>query len=229
MVYRFSLAQNQTLPGIIPSLFYKGRITNRLDYNIFASTTFIPIKSTIEGKELSPRNSEVYLQPGLIYKYSKELNFAIGYTFINASSFSSIAETRHQVWQQVIFEHKFLKGYMHHRLRLIENAVKDIAPQFNYQIAFEKPLQGRQLDAKEIYFTCFNESFINLSKHPTNILLSNWLFVGIGYKTSSIGNFEFGPLIQAYFNNEDKSQNTLLLFQLLWLTDYKLHDRQKSN
>ena len=90
-------------------------------------------------------------------------------------------------------------------------------------------MQGRVLDAGEFYFTCFNESIINLSSHPSNTFFADWIFVGIGYKTLKAGNFEIGPLVQSAYNKENKNLNTMFLLQLLWLTDYKLHNRQKSN
>ena len=49
----FAIGQDNNLPGIIPSMFYRGRITNRFDYNFFASATFIPIESTVDEREYS--------------------------------------------------------------------------------------------------------------------------------------------------------------------------------
>lgn len=215
-----SSAQNHNLPGLIPSILYKGRITNHFDYNLFASTTFIPIKSVIESKKYSPRNSEIYLQPSLIYKYSQDLNFSLGYTYIHSNSFSIEPENEQQLWQQAIVEHSLFKGLMLHRLRIIENIKKDISPVLNYQVAFEKPLQGRVLDVGEFYFTCFNESFLNLTSH-TNFYAANWFFAGVGYKTFKAGKIEIGPLIQSTFNPSTNESNTLYLLQILWLTDYK--------
>lgn len=211
--------QSNNLPGIIPSLFYRGRITNRFDYNLFASTTFIPVKSTVEGKEYSARNSEVFLQSSFIYKFSKEINFAIGYTYIRGSSFQIVPEIQRQVWQQAIVEHRALKGLMLHRIRLIEIIKNDISPILNYQIAFEKPLQGRVLDSDEFYFTCFNEMFLDLSSNQPRFYQANWAFAGIGYKTHRAGKFEIGPLVQVTFNRE---HSALYLLQILWLSDFKL-------
>jgi len=218
-------AQNHNLPGLIPSILYKGRITNHFDYNLFVSTTFIPIKSVIESKKYSPRNSEIYLQPSLIYKYSQDLNFSLGYTYIHSNSFSIEPENEQQFWQQAIIEHGLFKGRMLHRLRVIENIKKDLSPVLNYQIAFEKSLQGRILDAGEFYFTCFDESFLNLTSHA-NFYAANWGFVGIGYKTLNAGKIEIGPLIQTSFNIKNKEPNTLYLLQILWLTDYKIFNKK---
>ncbi len=217
--------QNNKLPGIIPSLFYRGKITNRFDYNIFASATFIPVQSTVEGRTYPRRNSEVYIQPSLIYKYSGELNFAAGYTYIRGNSFKATTETEQQVWQQVIVEHKALKGMMLHRFRLVENLKKDISPVLNYQIAFEKPLEGRVLDEGEFYFSCFNESFLNLSG-TSPFYSSNWTFMGLGFKTSKLGRIEVGPLIQTGFTSQ-RSHDTLCLLQILWLGDSNLFKRIK--
>jgi hypothetical protein len=216
------VGQSNNLPGIIPSLFYRGRITNRLDYNLFASTTFIPVKSTIEGKEYPARNSEVFLQSSFVYKFSKEMNFAIGYTNIKSTSFQVVPEIQRQVWQQAIVEHRAFKGLMLHRFRLIEIINKNFAPVLNYQIAFEKPLQGRVLDNDEFYFTCFNEMFFDLSSNQKIFYQANWTFAGIGYKTLRAGKFEIGPLVQITFNSEQNSQNALYLLQILWLSDFKL-------
>ena len=214
------IVQSNNLPGVIPSIFYKGSITNRFDYNVFASTTFIVTKSTIEGRQYPSRNSEVYVQPSLIYKYSDVLNFAVGYTYVNGNNFTEVRETEQQVWQQVIVEHKAIRGLMSHRFRLVENLKKNISPVLNYQIAFEKPLEGRVLDAGEFYFSAFNESFLNLSGMD-GFYSANWAFVGLGYKTLKAGKIEVGPLIQTTFVPQ-QSNNTLFLLQILWLSDARM-------
>ena len=222
-----SFAQNNNAPGVIPSLFYRGRITNRFDYNLFASATFITAKSTVSNQGYPSPNSEVYIQPSLVYKYSRELNLSVGYTYTNGNNFRNTRETEQQVWQQVIFEHRIFKGAMLHRLRLVENLNSSISAALNYQIAFEKPLQGRVLDNGEFYFTCFNESFVNLSSNASGVYQANWSFVGIGYKTSKAGKFEMGPLVQSAFHNETGGNNTLFLLQVLWIGDSQLFNHKR--
>src|SRR5258705_12932819 len=139
------VGQSNDLGGVIPSLFYRRNIINRFDYNVFASSTFIVTKSTIKGRQYPSRNSEVYVQPSLIYKYSDVLNFAVGYPYVNGNNFTEARETEQMVWQQAIIEHRAIKGLMSHRFRLMENLKKDIAPVLNYQVPFEKPLEGRVL------------------------------------------------------------------------------------
>jgi hypothetical protein len=208
--------------GIIPSVFFRGNITDRFDYNVFASTTYLPFRSGIKGSEYVRKNSELYIQPGLVYKYSSELNFAVGYTYIRSNSFTPIIETEQQIWQQIIFEHAAFKGLMLHRIRLIEDLKREHPTAFNYQIAFEKPLEGRVLDEGEFYFTCFNETFLNLSSNSG--IYSNWTFAGLGFKTFKAGKLEVGPLIQTAFN-VGKRNDTLYLLQVLWLFDSKLFRR----
>jgi len=214
--------QNANLPGFIPSVFYRGHISNRFDYNIFASTTIAQAKSTADGKAGRVRESEIYLQPSLVYKYSKELNMTAGYTFIRTGNFPASAETEQQVWQQIIFEHGALRGAMLHRFRMVENINANVSPSINYQFAFEKPLQGRMLEEGEFYFTCFNESFINLSPGASRIYPANWSFAGIGYMTSRAGKLEVGPLVQTTFHNQTEGRTTLYLLQILWTADLKI-------
>jgi hypothetical protein len=108
----FMIMSQSDLPGIIPSVYYKGSISNHFDYSVFASTTFIVTKSTIEGRECPSGNSEIYLQPSLVYKYSDRLNFATGYTGVNGNNFTETRETE----QQVIVQHKAaVRGLMSHR------------------------------------------------------------------------------------------------------------------
>lgn len=222
-----SFAQDSNLPGVIPSIFYRGRMTNHFDYNLFASATFITKASKVNGKEYGARNSEIYLQPSLVYKYSKDLNIAIGYTYVRGNSFSAVTEIEKQIWQQLIFEHRVFKGFMLHRFRLAEDIKNNLSPTLNYQIAFEKPLRGRVLDEGEFYFTCFNESFVNLSETSSAFYQANWAFAGIGYKTSKSGKFEFGPLVQTTFINQSHQTNNLFLFQLLWIGNSQLFNRKK--
>jgi hypothetical protein len=216
-------AGQNNLPGIIPSLFYRGSITNRFDYNVFFSGTFIPVRSAVEGRMYPGRNSEIYVQPSLIYKYSEKVNFAAGYTYIKGNNFKPVKETEQQVWQQYITEHRALRGLMLHRLRLIEDLKKNMTPALNYQIAFEKPLEGRVIDPGEFYFTCFNESYLNLNGSP-RFFSSNWTFAGLGFKTLKAGKIEVGPLIQTNFTAG--SNETLYLLQILWLSDSKLLKRK---
>lgn len=221
-----TFSQTNNLPGIIPSFFYKGKVNKRFDYNIFTSCTFIPVKSVEQGKQYTTRFSEVFLQSSIIYKYSKDVNFALGYTYIAGNSFSEKVETQHQIWQQAIVEHRIFKGYMLHRFRLIENINNKPAVLLNYQIAFEKPLQGRVLDVKEFYFSFFNEAFLNVSSFQTKFYTADWAFIGIGYKTPNAGRIEVGPLVQTIFNSNN-NHSTLFLLQILWLTDYTIHKRKK--
>ena len=232
------IGQNLNFFGIIPSISQTGRISNRFNYNLFASEVLDLFDETIDNRYYPSKPLQLYIQPSLIYVHTPNLNFAVSLTYNYQRNNPDIPYNKEwRPWQQVVYAHNVYSGRMSHRLRFEERFIKNettgnwpLGTRLRYQIGFSVPLQGRTLEAKECYFNCYNESYLTLTvpKGTTRSALysEDWIYVGIGYQTTSLGRVEIGPLLQFNVRNVQHDLRNLYLLQLSWITNFEVPRKQ---
>jgi len=239
LTQHFSFAQDLTFFGFIPSYSQTGIISKKFDYNFFASVTNSALPVTYRGIEYSPKILQTYIQPSIIYKFRPNINFSASVTFnYQRSNPNAFYFREWRPWQQVIYTHNPFnyKGRLSHRIRFEERFIKNINDKYRmttrlrYQIGYLIPLQGKTLDAKEVYFNTYYELYFSLSNsksRPRNALHSeDWAYAGLGYNTNKLGRIEVGFLYQTNVRDRLKERRNLALLQILWVTNFNPKKKQ---
>jgi len=222
-------SQDLTFYGFLPAINVTGNFGGKINVNLFSSTTIDAVRERIGGIEYPATDFQFYLQPSVIYVHSPQLNFAASYTYQRNNPFQDNFVNEHRLWQQAIYSMPLGVGKLNQRLRVeerfIENRVLNTYPFFTrarYQIAFNRPLQGRTLDAHEFYLNMYNEFYFSLTGAKNATYSENWTYSGAGYDLGNMGRFEVGYLFQTAVRNAQKDLRFLNLAQVMWVKNFSL-------
>lgn len=227
-------AQNLSFVGALPAYSQTGRISKKINYNIFVSTTIDAFAKTVNNVYYPATDFQLYIQPSLIYVHNNNLNFAVSYTYQRNNPFESNFTNERRLWQQAIFSHNIESGRMTHRVRLeerfFESRIDDsytFATRARYQIGYNTPLQGKTLDIGEFYFNTYNEFYFSLTGVKNATYSENWTYAGTGYNFGKMGRVELGYLLQTGVRNVQKDLRFLHLAQIMWITNFNFFVKRK--
>jgi hypothetical protein len=230
-----SFAQNLVFYGFLPAWNQTGRISKRVNYNLFTSTTIDAFRQKTNDIVYPASDFQLYIQPSLIFVQNASLNFSASYTFQRNNPFTKIGNNEHRFWQQAVFAHSLKPGRMTHRIRFEERIIQNLAlkkylfsTRVRYQIAFNLPLQGKTLDPKEFYLNMYNELYLSLTGPKNTTYSENWTYAGVGYNTTKIGRIELGYLHQELIRNLAQNIRYLNLLQVQWITNFEFRHRKSK-
>lgn len=230
LVSGIAFSQNLTFYGLLPAFNQTGRINEKVNYNLFVSTTIDAFDRKINGVEYNANDMQFYFQPSFIYVISPKSNLAGSYTYQRNNPFNGNFVNEHRLWQQAIFSFPVSGGIITNRFRLeerfIENKITHEYPfstRARYQVGFNMPLQGRTLDAHEFYFNTYNEFYFSLTGAKNATYSENWSYAACGYNFGKTGRFELGYLLQLFVRNKQKDLRILNLAQITWITNFNFH------
>ena len=104
-----------------------------------------------------------------------------------------------RVYQQYLYKQKLNNLFITHRARIEERFVyDDFGLRSRYFISLQKPLNGKLLNRRSIYASCFNELFFDIKNQKFD---RNRFYIGIGFGVSDDIRVETGYLIQAQKNS----------------------------
>ncbi len=228
-------AQNINFFGFLPAISQTGRISNRVDYNIFVSTTIDAFKSNYGGVDYPSKDLQLYIQPSVIYKFSPDLNTSVSYTYQRNNPLTGDYSNEHRIWEQLIYGHNFSKFRVTNRFRFeqrfIENRTTEMYPfstRLRYQLGCNFPLQGKTLDPKEFYLNAYNEFYFSLTGAKNATYSENWTYAGIGYNLGFMGRLELGYLFQTSVRDAQGDLRFLNLCQVSWSTNFNIRLRKKK-
>lgn len=229
-----SFAQNLKFYGLLPALSQTGRISKKVNYNLFVSTTVDAFPEKIGGIEYPATDFQLYVQPSIIYIYSPKVNFAGSYTYQRNNPFLGNFINEHRLWQQAIFSFALSKGRMTNRFRFeerfIENRITEKYPLFTrlrYQIGFNMPLQGKTLEKYEFYMNTYNEFYFSLTGAKNATYSENWTYLGFGEDFGNLGRIELGYVFQIAVRNQQKDLRFLNLAQITWITNFNVKKKSE--
>ncbi len=229
-----SMAQNLTFFGFLPAINQTGKITKKINYNFFASTTIDGFDRVINGIDYPATDFQLYIQPSIIYVYSPNLNFAGSYTYQRNNPLNSAFSNEHRLWQQVIFSFPISKGRLINRFRFEERftqnktlATYPLSTRFRYQVGFNMPLQGKTLEKNEFYFNTYNEFYFSLTGAKNATFSENWSYVGVGLNLGKMGKIELGYLLQTATRNQQHDLRLFNLAQIMWVSNFNFDKKKK--
>lgn len=157
---------------------------------------------------------QLLLRTGIGYNLTEgNNNLLLGYGFIRSENYISddkIDFNEHRIYQQFITKQEIGRVKVQHRYRLEQRWVddQDFKMRFRYFLALNVPLNKKEMAAKTIYLSAYNELFIN---NKSNFFDRNRLYGGLGYKMNSNVRFELGYMNQ-FFGAANRDQLNLIAF-----------------
>jgi len=228
-------AQNLSFYGLLPAISQTGRISKKIDYNFFASTTIDAFKSLQHDVNYPAKDFQLYIQPSVIYKFSPNVNIAVSYTYQRNNPLTDDYSNEHRLWQQCIVGHTFSKVRMTNRFRFEERFIQNrttgdypLSTRLRYQMGFNMPLQGKTLDEKEFYLNTYNEFYFSLTGTKNATYSENWTYAGIGYSYSKSSRIELGYLLQISARNKQQDLRILNLAQITWITNFNFKKKSAN-
>jgi hypothetical protein len=156
------------------------------------------------------------LRPSIDYHLNKNVEFSIGYSYINnkpndPNPNPKIGVIENNMWEQVLLKNDIGKVHFQHRLRQ-ENRWFDTVGQnldgtyaktgtvyanrFRYRLTINTDLKKFE-NNKSLFFQAFDEVWIpQTDKLAPKSLSRNWLYIGLGYKFNPKTNIQIGYMNQ---------------------------------
>jgi hypothetical protein len=229
-------AQSISFFGALPAINLTARLTEKCNFNMFASTTIDAFTREIDGINYPSSDLQLYLQPSIVYNPTKQINFSFSYTYQRNNPFRTIFVNEHRLWQQAMFIKNLNKGKLTNRFRFeerfIENKLTEHYPlstRLRYQIGYTVPLKRKQKETSKIYFNTYNEFYFSLSGQKNAFYSENWSYAGVGFNLSHYNKIELGYLFQTFVRNPAKDLRFLNLIQVTWIKNFNgLQPRTKK-
>ena len=163
------------------------------------------------------QKSQLLLRAGLGYNLTEaNNNILLGIAYIESNllegdvTMPSTNEKR--IYQQYLYKQKRNNLFITHRVRMEERFLADdFGLRSRYFLSLQKPLNGKLLNSRSIYASCFNELFLDIKNQKFD---RNRLYAGIGFGVSNDIRLETGYLIQAQ-KNSTRGQFQLIVYNNL--------------
>ncbi len=158
---------------------------------------------------------QLLLRTGIGYNLSEDNNnLLLGYGFIQSHKYDNTnwqksKTEEHRIFQQFITKQKFNSFFIQHRYRIEERILEnDFKLRFRYFLSINKPINKKALEEKAIYFSAYNEIFIN---DRNSLFDRNRLYGGLGYCLNKYMRLELGYMSQMFEGN-NRNQFQIILF-----------------
>ncbi|WP_298534251.1 DUF2490 domain-containing protein [uncultured Algibacter sp.] len=158
---------------------------------------------------------QLLIRTGIGYNLTENNNnLLLGYGYIlsenyvgNSNKKESVNE--HRIYQQFITKQNISIISLQHRYRFEQRFIeKDFKLRLRYFLGLNVPLNKKELIDKTLYFSMYNEIFLNTKK---DVFDRNRLYGGFGYKLNNSIRFELGYMNQ-FLNNGNRDQINMVTF-----------------
>ena len=194
-------------------------------YMYFYNTTFKESPWGVQG-DLQYRNwnlggdlEQLLIRSGVTYQpKNTQVKFTFGYGNITTGVIGSSVETsgEHRIYQEALYPVKFgNRIYTNHRFRYEQRFVEneDIRTRYRYNLFINVPINKKTLEKKAIYFSFYNEIFINGQRdignnNPVEIFDRNRAYAALGYVIKNGLRVQLGIMNQT---TDEQGKNQLQL------------------
>ena len=156
---------------------------------------------------------QLLLRTGMGFNVTENTNLLFGYGFIRSENYTRADDkfvvNEHRIFQQVITKQNIYKLRLQHRYRFEQRFVEDdFRLRFRYFLGLAYPLWKEMTSSKELYFSLYNETFLNTEK---DVFDRNRLYGGLGFRLDETLRFELGYMNQ-FLNNGNRDQLNMVCF-----------------
>ena len=167
--------------------------------------------------QIPSQKSQLLLRAGMGYNLTEgNNNILLGLAYIESTlqegDVTKATTNEKRVYQQYLYKQKRSNLFITHRVRMEERFLTDdFGLRSRYFLSLQKPLNGKLLNRRSIYASCFNELFIDIKNKKFD---RNRFYTGIGFGVSDDIRLETGYLIQAQ-KNSTRGQFQLIVYNNL--------------
>ncbi len=167
--------------------------------------------------QIPNQKSQLLLRAGIGYNLTgANNNILLGLAFVQSNweegDEAWPATNEKRIYQQYLHKQKLNNLFIAHRVRVEERFVADdFGLRSRYFISLQKSLNGKLLNRRSIYASCFNELFFDIKNKKFD---RNRFYTGIGFGVSDDIRVETGYLIQAQ-KNSTRGQLQLIVYNNL--------------
>lgn len=161
---------------------------------------------------------QLLLRTGIGYNLTeRNNNVLLGYSFINSEPYISGTRDKknineQRVYQQFLTKQTFNRVNVTHRYRVEERFIEDdFKLRFRYFISLNIPINKREMTKNAIYFSAYNELFIN---SRSAVFDRNRIYSALGFCISKDLKVEAGAMSQI-FENKNRTQFQIAFFNSL--------------
>lgn len=155
------------------------------------------------SREVSPNSEQLLNRIGLNYHLENGVMVTGGYGYIlnYDAEDNHVTHREHRIWQQLILKNVVLKRiHFEHRYRVEQRWINVIETdrfytnRLRYRLAASVPINNKGMDDNTLFFSTYNEVFLNVEKQ--NIFALNRLYFALGFKFNDMVSIQVGYLDQ---------------------------------
>jgi hypothetical protein len=162
--------------------------------------------------------NQLLLRTGLGYNLTENNNnVLLGYAFVNTHKYIPNSDQKqesneHRIFQQFITKQNFGRFYFLHRYRVEERFLPDdFQVRLRYFLNATIPLNKKTLDKNAIYFSTYNEIFVNTEKP---LFDRNRIYAALGFVINKNFKVEAGIMSQI-LEQSNRNQFQIVIFNNL--------------
>jgi hypothetical protein len=162
--------------------------------------------------------NQLLLRTGLGYNLTENNNnVLLGYAFVNTHKYIPNSDQKqesneHRIFQQFITKQNFGRFYFLHRYRVEERFMPDdFQVRLRYFLSASIPLNKKTLDKNSIYFSTYNEIFVNTEKP---LFDRNRIYAALGFVINKNFKVEAGFMSQI-LEQSNRNQFQIVIFNNL--------------
>ena len=162
--------------------------------------------------------NQLLLRTGLGYNLTENNNnVLLGYAFVNTHKYIPNSDQKqgsneHRIFQQFITKQNFGRFYFLHRFRVEERFLPDdFQVRLRYFLNATIPLNKKTLDKNAIYFSTYNEIFVNTEKP---LFDRNRIYAALGFVINKNFKVEAGFMSQI-LEQSNRNQFQMVIFNNL--------------
>ena len=162
--------------------------------------------------------NQLLLRTGLGYNLTENNNnVLLGYAFVNTHKYIPNSDQKqesneHRIFQQFITKQNFGRFYFLHRYRVEERFLPDdFQVRLRYFLNATIPLNKKKLDKNAIYFSTYNEIFVNTEKP---LFDRNRIYAALGFVINKNFKVEAGFMSQI-LEQSNRNQFQIVIFNNL--------------
>ena len=162
--------------------------------------------------------NQLLLRTGLGYNLTENNNnVLLGYAFVNTHKYIPNSDQKqesneHRIFQQFITKQNFGRFYFFHRYRVEERFLPDdFQVRLRYFLNATIPLNKKTLDKNAIYFSTYNEIFVNTEKP---LFDRNRIYAALGFVINKNFKVEAGIMSQI-LEQSNRNQFQIVIFNNL--------------
>lgn len=162
--------------------------------------------------------NQLLLRTGIGYNLTENNNnVLLGYAFVNTHKYIPNSDQKqesneHRIFQQFITKQNFGRLYFFHRYRVEERFMPDdFQVRLRYFLSASIPLNKKTLDKNALYFSTYNEIFVNTEKP---LFDRNRIYAALGFVINKNFKVEAGIMSQI-LEQSNRNQFQIVIFNNL--------------